>query len=351
MRRNALALAITTSLTLSGCATVQEAGDFVKNTYKDNKGLIIGCTLGAGAGALADGERGAIIGLVAGCSLGRYYDVRRKEVKFIAQNNNLDVAFEDIPVTVTLKGDAKQTTTKMLSASIAGDNMFPSGKATLSSNAKASFVEMAKKYKATGAKVMIIGHTDSDGSAAYNQVLSEARAEAVAKIFASEGIAKKNIYYQGAGETQPISSNTTIDGKIKNRRVEVVEAGIASGDIMAEISNEIKGSTSSSKNAISDETAAEMMSRYAAARASNIRNAQYRGETKVSQANHQAPETSMDFGGVKINNLNSNLYSLIGEPVKPSFEFSMFATAHADDLAMRSSCIGDEPAHAGDVKR
>jgi OOP family OmpA-OmpF porin len=71
------------------------------------------------------------------------------------------------------------------------------------------------------AKASIVGHTDSRGSAAYNQTLSENRAQAVADYLISQGIEAERIEVTGAGETQPKASNDSAEGRMANRRVEV----------------------------------------------------------------------------------------------------------------------------------
>lgn len=73
-----------------------------------------------------------------------------------------------------------------------------------------------------GDAVVIEGHADARGDAAYNQSLSEARAESVAAVLAGEGIATPRIVYTGVGESSPIASNTTPSGRQRNRRVEVI---------------------------------------------------------------------------------------------------------------------------------
>jgi outer membrane protein OmpA-like peptidoglycan-associated protein len=65
----------------------------------------------------------------------------------------------------------------------------------------------------------ISGHTDSRGSEAYNQSLSEARAKAVAEVAQSVGAVVDS--EAGFGETQPVASNSTAEGMARNRRVEV----------------------------------------------------------------------------------------------------------------------------------
>ena len=69
-------------------------------------------------------------------------------------------------------------------------------------------------------KVDILGHTDSDGTDAYNQDLSDRRAKAVLQYLVSHGIEGKRLTARGLGEAKPIADNETADGKEKNRRVE-----------------------------------------------------------------------------------------------------------------------------------
>ena len=65
------------------------------------------------------------------------------------------------------------------------------------------------------------GHTDSTASAEHNQKLSEARAKAVRDYFIQQGIASERVRAKGYGETQPVASNDTPEGRAKNRRVEL----------------------------------------------------------------------------------------------------------------------------------
>ena len=71
--------------------------------------------------------------------------------------------------------------------------------------------------------LLIEGHTDSVGSDAYNQQLSERRAESVKAYLVSKGIAESRIETKGYGESQPVTSNDTEAGRAKNRRVELKE--------------------------------------------------------------------------------------------------------------------------------
>lgn len=73
----------------------------------------------------------------------------------------------------------------------------------------------------TDSKAKIVGHTDSRGSEAYNQALSEKRAQDVADYLAGKGIAADRMMVSGMGESAPVADNSTDEGRAKNRRVEV----------------------------------------------------------------------------------------------------------------------------------
>ena len=74
--------------------------------------------------------------------------------------------------------------------------------------------------------ILLEGHTDSTGSASYNQKLSQSRADAVMKVLINEfGIAKQRITTTGMGESQPIATNDTAEGRAQNRRVEAIVSG------------------------------------------------------------------------------------------------------------------------------
>lgn len=104
----------------------------------------------------------------------------------------------------------------------AADAFFDFDKTAVKAEGKAKLDEVAAKLKDMDTEVVVaVGHTDSVGSAAYNQKLSERRAEAVKAYLVSKGVDPKKVYTEGKGETQPIADNKTRDGRAKNRRVEL----------------------------------------------------------------------------------------------------------------------------------
>lgn len=104
------------------------------------------------------------------------------------------------------------------------DVLFNFDKADVRSDAAAALGRLATVIRGyPGGRVEIEGHTDSKGNAAYNQKLSERRAEAVKRWLAErEGIAADRLGTRGAGASRPVADNSTDAGRQKNRRVEVV---------------------------------------------------------------------------------------------------------------------------------
>jgi OOP family OmpA-OmpF porin len=96
----------------------------------------------------------------------------------------------------------------------------------LKPEAKAKLDDLVSKTKGINLEVIIaVGHTDSDGSDAYNQKLSVRRAEPSRPIWSSKGVEKNRVYTEGKGEKQPVADNKTKEGKAKNRRVEIEVVG------------------------------------------------------------------------------------------------------------------------------
>ena len=84
--------------------------------------------------------------------------------------------------------------------------------------------ELEEIHQGQGRKcgdIDVIGHTDSDGSEEYNMGLSIRRAESVREYMVSEGVDASNIDVSGEGESNPIASNATKEGRAENRRVDI----------------------------------------------------------------------------------------------------------------------------------
>ncbi len=104
-----------------------------------------------------------------------------------------------------------------------GDVLFDTGKATLKPGAMGSIRRLAEFLGQTpGRSVTIEGHTDSVGEEAFNQTLSENRANAVRSELLSRGIDASRIVAVGKGESVPVATNDTAAGRQQNRRVEII---------------------------------------------------------------------------------------------------------------------------------
>jgi outer membrane protein OmpA-like peptidoglycan-associated protein len=100
--------------------------------------------------------------------------------------------------------------------------LFATNSSTLESQAKTSINKLAvilNKYPDTN--ILVTGHTDFDGKEEYNQTLSEKRAKSVSDYTMLQGITSSRLSIFGLGETEPVASNDTEEGKHLNRRVEI----------------------------------------------------------------------------------------------------------------------------------
>src|ERR1017187_1998476 len=112
---------------------------------------------------------------------------------------------------------------------MAADAHFDFDKAVLKPEGKAKLDDLVGKLKAVNLEVVIvIVHTDSIGSVAYNQKLSLRRADAVKAYLVSKGIEANRIQTEDKGKSQPIADNKTKEGRAKNRRVEIEVVGSSS---------------------------------------------------------------------------------------------------------------------------
>ena len=106
------------------------------------------------------------------------------------------------------------------------ETLFDFDKSVLKPEGRRVLDELVEKVQGINLEVMVaIGHTDSIGSEAYNQRLSERRANAVRAYLTSKGIESDGMATEGKGELQPVASNKTKAGRAQNRRVEIEVVG------------------------------------------------------------------------------------------------------------------------------
>ena len=185
----------------SGCAS------------KAQTGAIIGAGAGGAAGAVigkATGStvRGAIIGAavggIAGAAIGAQMDRQARELAVDIPGATVQRVGEGIAVTFP----------EGLLFGFDSDQVTPGARENLRKLAAS-----LKKYPNT--RTLIVGHTDSKGSARYNMDLSDRRAQSAANFIAGEGIERARVGTAGRGETEPIAGNGSDEGRRQNRRVEI----------------------------------------------------------------------------------------------------------------------------------
>jgi outer membrane protein OmpA-like peptidoglycan-associated protein len=202
------------AITLSGCETLDPYTQESK-TSNTTKGAVIGAIAGAAVG-LASGDDaverrqraliGAGVGALAGGAVGNYMD--RQEAELRAQ-------LQGTGVSVTRNGDN-------ITLNMPGNVTF----ATNSSDLSPGFFDVLNSVSVVMEEfdqtvVEVAGHTDSTGSDAYNQALSERRASSVAQYLQSQGINAQRMITIGLGESMPVADNGTETGRQANRRVEI----------------------------------------------------------------------------------------------------------------------------------
>jgi outer membrane protein OmpA-like peptidoglycan-associated protein len=107
-----------------------------------------------------------------------------------------------------------------------GDVLFDTGKSDLRSGAREALAKLSGiVLNYPSLRLAIEGHTDSTGSAEFNQTLSEKRADAVRDYLVSQGLDAAKLSSQGMGMNDPVADNDTAEGRQKNRRVEIVVSG------------------------------------------------------------------------------------------------------------------------------
>lgn len=117
---------------------------------------------------------------------------------------------------------AEPAQSEVITLSDAGDVLFAFNQSELTPTAKSQLDSiMGKLEDADVVSIKVVGFTDSVGSDAYNQALSQRRASSVAEYLLSQGVAPNKITSEGKGESQPVADNETDEGRAKNRRVEL----------------------------------------------------------------------------------------------------------------------------------
>ena len=194
---------VTSGLMLMGCASLSntEQGAIIGA----GAGGAAGAAIGKAAGGTAEGAIiGAVVGGTAGAIIGQRMDRKAAELEEELENAEVERVGEGIKVTF--------------------DNaiLFDFDSAALRPTAEENLREFASSMQEfEGTEVLIVGHTDSKGSEEYNLRLSERRASSAADYLIEQGLRPSRITTMGKGESEPVATNETAEGRQQNRRVEV----------------------------------------------------------------------------------------------------------------------------------
>ena len=205
------ALALSGAVVTTACTTDPYTGQ--RTISKTAIGAIGGALGGYLVGDLVGGRGdrtekivGAGIGAIAGGAVGAYMDKQERDLRRQTAGTGVEVIRQGDDLILRMPSGIT----------------FPVDSSTIQPQFRSTLDQVAQtlaSYNQT--YVDVLGHTDSTGSDAYNQALSERRAGAVADYLTSRGVARARMGIRGYGETAPIASNDSEMGRAQNRRVEI----------------------------------------------------------------------------------------------------------------------------------
>ena len=209
------ALAAALTVFTSGCATYTGQTSDPNDPNRTQRGALIGAAIGAAAGLLSGDDAverrqramvGAGIGALAGGGIGAYQDRQEAELRRETAGTGIDVTRDGDVIKLNLPDG--------VTFDFAKYDLKPQFYPALN-----TIASTLKEYNQT--IVEVSGHTDSIGSDAANQVLSERRANAVSSYLIGQGVVRERFEVVGMGERYPVASNDTDSGRALNRRVEI----------------------------------------------------------------------------------------------------------------------------------
>jgi outer membrane protein OmpA-like peptidoglycan-associated protein len=207
---------------VSGCTTL-DPYTREEQTSSATKGALIGAAAGVVAGLISGDDAverrqhaliGAGIGALAGGSIGYYMDKQEAELRAELEGTGVSVARNGDNITLNMPGNVTFATNS--------SDLSPAFFSVLNSVGK-----VLAEYEQT--VVEVAGHTDSTGSDAYNQGLSERRANSVSSYLSAQGVIPQRLITLGMGEKRPIADNASEAGRQANRRVEITMVPVTAG--------------------------------------------------------------------------------------------------------------------------
>jgi outer membrane protein OmpA-like peptidoglycan-associated protein len=212
MRKHLLATsALIAAMLTAGCVTDPITGEkrVSRAAIGGGVGVLGGYLLGDLVGGRNDRTEkliGAGIGGIAGVAVGSYIDRQEQELRRRTAGTDVQIIRQGDELVLRMPSGIT----------------FASGQSAIQPQYRPTLDQVAdvlRQYNQT--LVDVYGHTDSDGSDAFNYDLSERRADAVRDYLVTRGVQDVRLATRGFGETQPIAGNDTAEGKAANRRVEI----------------------------------------------------------------------------------------------------------------------------------
>jgi len=207
---------------VSGCKTL-DAYTREEQTSQTTKGALIGAGIGAVVGLISGDDAverrqhaliGAGLGALAGGAVGSYQDKQEAQLRAELEGSGVSVHRDGDNITLNMPGNVTFATDS--------SDLSPAFFDVLNSVGKV-LGEFDKTV------VEVAGHTDSTGSDAYNQGLSERRAGSVASYLQSQGVIAQRVITVGMGESRPVADNSSTTGRQANRRVEITMVPVTQG--------------------------------------------------------------------------------------------------------------------------
>ena len=224
MKRTLIVTMLSSALVLGGCVTDPETGQ--QRVSRGGGGALAGAGAGALLGAILGGRNnraevliGAGLGAIAGGAVGSYMDKQERELRQRSAGTGIEVQRNGEEIAIKLPSGIS----------------FDTNQAILRPDMRPALDQVAQtlaSYQST--LIDVTGHTDSTGSDAINQPLSERRANAVADYLQYQGVQRVRMATRGYGAQFPVASNDTDSGRALNRRVEIRLSPVTQQDVQGQ---------------------------------------------------------------------------------------------------------------------
>ena len=217
--RSKLLLSAASVAILLGAAACTTTDPYSSTPRRNNTGtgVIAGALGGALLGDLTntsnseEGRKNALIGAgigaLGGAAVGQYMDRQQRELEAELSGSGVGVARQGDNLVLRMPSDVT----------------FASNQSAINTRFYATLDDVAGVLNRYDQSIVdIVGHADSDGTDEYNLNLSRQRASSVAQYLVSRNVLADRLYVDGRGESAPIASTATAEGKAMNRRVEIL---------------------------------------------------------------------------------------------------------------------------------